>query len=792
MDATHGLLNLVGGNEFSSNGAIARHLTLRNLCTSYRDSGGRGWMGNGKVPELDGSIEAGQMCRLREFGNSVGYPVSGTLVSYECQEHASPLEMYDRLAAQISEALRRGMLWCPPSTIVYTRLSDRWASPESRLDGSASAVLDKVAGCCPAPLSAYSCHAFYEAQRTSSDSLFRRIFKYDSQVTPVTGVLGTLHNNTAVDMYVEEPAGMPDADARAFKLHFAGVICAGHTAHSQDAGISRRLACDVSVSLLGAPAVRELKRLLCGMDTSTGGPWTIFCMGNFCRTTRAQALGIWQKVRQASRSSPPSVTAYASEASKVLVLGVSTGTLLKLSSDGVWCTSQDLHGESLPHGQVRPKLDIEGVDQMRAQFSPYFGLIPFIGADRPPRPLMSSVQTQQAVCTPWSPGTAAVSPCYTFRPLVRTEMVNSIIEAIGSERSSVADEIPGFDACVCFANMAENYEDSVIVSRRFVDLGGFSSASLCSYLLPGDEYVPPSGTLLCSMQCRWWKSPCAPLCAHTRPQGDEPTGSRLSTGRTVTGRLLSSRITASGEVSVSVLSFAPLQTGDKLSTGHGQKGVSNILPAADMPFGITDGGVTVSFDIVMAISSITNRQTNGQVYEACAGVDALEQCSPQTSGRHRPRLDRDVIICDGRTGDEMRTVFGDDTVEVSRATYGFTRVFSQTQMVRERHHATHLVPGERSITAPTGRSRGGAVKLGEMEFQAMVSSGLTSCAAELLSRGNMVTCDVCVSCRRLSLTCQCDVPGDTVRVSMPHGTLVFDLTCAVTEGLGLEYDLEVG
>lgn len=76
-----------------------------------------------------------------------------------------------------------------------------------------------------------------------------------------------------------------------------------------------------------------------------------------------------------------------------------------------------------------------------------------------------------------------------FRPLVQTPTLKAMLSAAGDDALSIADEFPGFDVSICYLNLPHNFEDCMVVSKKFVDLGGFSSYSLCRYLLPGDEHV---------------------------------------------------------------------------------------------------------------------------------------------------------------------------------------------------------------------------------------------------------------------------------------------------------------
>ena len=57
-----------------------------------------------------------------------------------------------------------------------------------------------------------------------------------------------------------------------------------------------------------------------------------------------------------------------------------------------------------------------------------------------------------------------------------------------------------------------------------------------------------------------------------------------------------------------------MEQGDKLSTPHGQKGVAvtGIMTLENLPVIRTRGGQQLIPDVVVAMSSIVTRQTNGQ------------------------------------------------------------------------------------------------------------------------------------------------------------------------------------
>lgn len=146
--------------------------------------------------------------------------------------------------------------------------------------------------------------------------------------------------------------------------------------------------------------------------------------------------------------------------------------------------------------------------------------------------------------------------------------------------------------------------------------------SICTHLLSGSEYVPPDGSTMCAELCRWWKSPCQRGCKHTPEY--VTSVKRLCVGYVPTGTVVSKVKHPSGDITVRVRSHQQPQQGDKLSTGHGQKGVAVITDYHNMPIAHQPDQGDVVPDVVVAMSSIVTQQTNGQLYEAAKVMSALK------------------------------------------------------------------------------------------------------------------------------------------------------------------------
>ncbi len=104
----------------------------------------------------------------------------------------------------------------------------------------------------------------------------------------------------------------------------------------------------------------------------------------------------------------------------------------------------------------------------------------------------------------------------------------------------------------------------------------------------------------------------------------------------------------------------------------------------------------------------------------------------------------------------------------TEASLGYVRVCNQSQMTRERHFTSHRSMGRNTLRTPTRRSRGGALRDGEMEVQAMTASGLSACTEELRRRGDEVVVHLCTSCQCLRQLHSCTEEENFVEITIPY------------------------
>ncbi|KAI1747742.1 hypothetical protein F4782DRAFT_551818 [Xylaria castorea] len=324
-------------------------------------------------------------------------------------------------------------------------------------------------------------------------------------------------------------------------------------------------------------------------------------------------------------------------------------------------------------------------------------------------------------------------PVHSFRPLVTTGLIEDIMS---EETSGIPDNLPGEDLMVCFANFNDNYEDSIIFSKGAASRGLFNYMAYSARLINSSEKAPEVGQRANMRENRWWKvfggtkgarhySYAGRGRMHRVPQ---PSGRPIGTRPDGTGVVVSKMDTASGQVSVKMLRFScPIQ-GDKVATGHGQKGVMKLWDEEDMPWGLDDHGNVVRFDMVVALSSITNRLAVGQYYEMVSGRSLIVK--PYDShGDHM-----ETVLYDGASGQmiERRSEgpsdlsfaqYGDSIPVL--ASWGICRVWQMTQLTWDKHHYTHNTAGQFATTTPTGRTAGSRIRLGEMESHARSPQALS-------------------------------------------------------------------
>jgi len=799
------LLSILPENSHTGNSLLQTQYTLRCCSKDYRIQTGK-YSNSPSPPELDGCKQPGKIALLTTFDTKYGHCMDGFTYVFKPSDYDTLEGWISYISNAVSASISKGRAW------------DIYGVHRVAVDSKSmyrSAHSDKFKRCIDAqmkykwnPICAYPVQAYIEASERSKD---QALYPIPSQSTLMTGILGGINNNVSINMGFEEPEGTYNMEMRTFKDDMLGFLCAGHTSHSQDAGKSRRLCSYTRIKVLSKDALWSLVDKHNTLIRGDKG-WLIYCMGSTFETSLGGIAVLIERMNEnlklycksqfdypnlSNMSAPP--TYFVCYQEKILLISISPGVILRMMPNGTMIDSSMLHHQQSNSATRHAKLPESGPESIAYKYSAFFLLCPFLEYDRPPRTLLASVQTVQAVCAPWSPATARVSPIHVSKPLVSTKFGREIEQDQDANPEAIWDIIPGEDMTVCFMNHPLNYDDSMVVSSRFADMGGFATLSTCTYRISPKDPRPDIGEQLCRNRYPWWKMPCMHHCKCMSTTKRESTTAKaisirpmnqISNSRIPTGTVLECNEVENGDIQIRVLSYAQILTGDKISTTHGQKGIARIAPYHDLPLIVMPDGSSFVADLYMAVGSVISRQTAGQIYESGAGWRAAALGKIATADIEDSSTETCSYLIDSITGKVIVSAMPDGSIQKIEATVGITRVFNQTQFTRERHHLTHSSEGKYSLGTTPGRAQGGGVAASEMDFHAMFSSGLVSCAQEMLNRGNVVRVPVCIECKHVSVLCDCLESGSTVNVRLSYDTVIFDIMSACINGSCNTYEME--
>ena len=594
------------------------------------------------------------------------------------------------------------------------------------------------------PLHVFTSIAVWEMPRQLAlEPLWRFLYDGLDTYSRRPGLFGTLHDNTLVDVrpYEMSDVGGPkerDIEARRTREEWSGFVDCAFTTFSLEAGRIRSVVDGCMYRCFTVVTYRQASMLLdlVGTDISTAEQkdWTFrfstksTLISDSCV---AAMLSLW---RAFDSYNSPSLHIFESE--RVVLLHVMSGCLLKrvpclMPRGFVWVDSLAYNTPGMLELLTRlPRLPRNDV---RDNTRTLFHLFPFFADDEPPRPGLASSICTQAICKPRVELTSTIASVDTYLPVVRTPLMQQVVEQLPSDRPI---SVPGVPLLVVFCNMRYNYEDGVVISKHANELGLFKTRSIVYHpVSEGTAAMRPGDKI---------------TAAHTwfRPHCDATVlrqGVSVRLARYVAAEMHSDS----------------LQLGDKLATSHGQKLiVSRIADESDLPvFTCTRTGARVKPHIVVAASSVHNRGTVGQLYEAWAGMECVGDVD------FDPRTNRRYCVYDPFDADAVPTKRyscyvsepGTDT-HVAVADYGICHFWQLSHVSRDKQHYVSEVP--RRLSTRRGKLRGAGVRFGEMETLSMLSGGLVHCLSYLSDNGDLADVDLCARCRRLALHCDC--PGEVV------------------------------
>ncbi|MEK6848676.1 MAG: DNA-directed RNA polymerase subunit B, partial [Nanoarchaeota archaeon] len=195
------------------------------------------------------------------------------------------------------------------------------------------------------------------------------------------------------------------------------------------------------------------------------------------------------------------------------------------------------------------------------------------------------------------------------------------------------------------------------------------------------------------------------------------------------------------------------ELGDKFSTAHGQKGVVGlIVPEEDIPF--TENGIRP--DILFNPHGIPSRMTVGYLLEMLAGKVGSIQGNPLDgtafTNQNVEELQKQLESL-GFRYDGKETMYHGVTGEKMKAKIfvGNMHYLKLKHMVSNKMHARASGKVTLLTRQPIeGRSKGGALRLGEMEQQALVAHGASLLLKERYD-SDKVTIPICSKCGSVAI-----------------------------------------
>lgn len=808
------LLNASLTDTYSFNESLKDDLTLRNCNKLYGDNGGCKY-GGAQIPEFDRCVTKGCISPLRRFINIVGHFATGEQLRTEHTAATICLrpELFDTLdelalslEAELAVSVRKGRLWSLANTNMCTcDENGDWMYEGLNLDSKLASSMSMLAASFDPPLSFHTHHAWLESAEFKDATKTMKIFKQPQETTAVPGFMGTVHNCQVVDLAQEldnDPADIPlrEADLNGFY----GFICLGHTAHSLEAGRVARVASKVYTRIFGQTTLDRLVKALqlANRKNSTGKEYILYCLGKMVICSLHSLITIRNFLASTASIDGQTATLEINTDFHVALLSISSGVLLRRDANRMIVSSNSILSSAWPDGKKIPEYpDPASPEGFEFYYSTYFQLIPFICYDRPPRPLIASVQHIQATATPYGAGTSSVAPTHTSKPLVSTPYLESIL----NDRSAgIPDHAPGEDLMVLVANFNDTYEDSIIFSKAGAARGLFNHMAYSANVVNSNEKIPDVGQKTHIKNNRWWKTYSASYLDDSKikqAEMENDNGTLVMAEVDGRGKVVAKSVTASGQVSVKMLRHTASVNGDKGATGHGQKGVLKLWDEQDMPYGIDENGEVLRFDMIISMSSIANRLTEGQYYEMIAGARAVREGRRLIIAPGEYETEHtETVVYSGTTG-ELITRPDEDNVPGMEewdgdipilASWGICRVWAMTQLSFDKQHYTHNTSSKYTINTLTGRTAGGGIREGEMELHAGVSSGLIHCKKEIKSRVDLIRVQYCTRCQRVyGQTCICGDDATPVPWQLPHAMLVYDYANVIVNGQVIEYKVEL-
>jgi DNA-directed RNA polymerase beta subunit len=387
-------------------------------------------------------------------------------------------------------------------------------------------------------------------------------------------------------------------------------------------------------------------------------------------------------------------------------------------------------------------------------------LIPFANHNQSARNIFASSMIKQAMQLVRSPplyheGKYLV---YGQRPLVST--ITADILGLNANPN-------GINLVVCIlAYTGYNMEDAIIVNKTSVDNGLFLSLvrNVYNRSTDGDAIHDEDEMLLL--------------------EGEKATKMKLPTRQTTFNGMRITRMSPpnipsvqNGRLFVKNDEYRELSVGDKMASRHAQKGVvGRIMDACDMPF--TDDGIRP--DIIFNPHGIPSRMTMGQLLEGVVGTQCAIDGSFFDGTSFNENLDIDAILeMERKNSHELYSgMSGEGMGEHHLGTIYYMPLKHQS---KDKVYVRWTGPNELFSRQPVaGKKKGGGLKFGEMEMDAMISHGAANAINDTIRQSDMChmpTCGTCGLFPAMEKKCGTCHSGNVVEIEAPYSLKVFADLC---------------
>lgn len=347
-------------------------------------------------------------------------------------------------------------------------------------------------------------------------------------------------------------------------------------------------------------------------------------------------------------------------------------------------------------------------------------LIPFLEHNQSARNVFASAMLKQSMQLQGSEKTCI----YLQKPLIYT----LIGDAIGYNKNP-----NGINLLVSIMSMTGfNQEDAIIVNKSAVERGIFMSVAHSKTFVIIDSpwhiinekdgiYILSGGVEKRLYDIR---------SKYTKPKIIDIKEFLVENGKT--------------KLEITIEEHRTLQIGDKLASRHAQKGVVGLLVSSiDMPF--TKDGCTP--DIVINPHAIPSRMTVGQLIESVLGKACCIQgkfedgtpfinCTKQGIDNLLKNKDTEEMIL-GITGEEIEQPI----------VTGFVYYMALKHQAADKVYARSSGPKSLMSRQPiAGRSKGGGLRFGEMEYDCLIAHGASNLITNIADKSDMTEVPYCSKC----------------------------------------------